>query len=343
MRKLFFIYALTFICALGLSAKTNSFAFLTLPYSSQAAALGGKNVSYRSGDLNFSMQNPALLTNEMHKSLALNVTSYLADINFGSVIYCHNIDTMNFLSYGVQFINYGKFTERNERDEEMGSFSANDWAMYVSYGRRLSERWTAGATLKPVFSSYESYFSFALAVDLGVSYYNKEKDFSFGFAMRNIGRQLKGYYKEDNAQHIERLPFDISLGITQKLAHAPFRYSITLHNLQKWDNYADYAKKGENENTIEKNAITFGDNLLRHFILGIEFVPSDKFFIAIGYNHQRRRELKVFENKSLNGFSAGLGLKVSKFNIGFSVAKYHVMNMSYNFSLSTNFNAFRKL
>ncbi len=342
MRKIFLLYIFISVFAANTFAKTDAFSFLDLPNSSQIAALGGKNVSYRN-DVNFVMQNPSLMTSDMHKTLAVNVTSYISDINFGSATYCHNIDTLNFMSFGVQFINYGKFTERNENNEELGSFSANDFAIYAMYGRKLSDKWTAGATFKPIFSAYESYFSFALAVDLGISYYDKEKNFSFGFAMKNIGRQLKSYYKDNGSQHFERVPFEIEMGISQRVAHAPFRYSITLQNLQKWGNYADYAKLNAETNTLEKKSITFGDNLLRHFIFAVELVPSDNFFVSIGYNHQRRRELKVLENNSLNGFSAGLGIKVSKFNIGFSVAKYHVMNMSYNFSLSTNFDAFKKL
>ena len=48
-----------------------------------------------------------------------------------------------------------------------------------------------------------------MVVDAGLSYYDSEKRFSFGFAFKNIGAQLKVY--EDERQ---KMPWDIQLGIT---------------------------------------------------------------------------------------------------------------------------------
>ena len=81
------------------------FSFLGLPSSSRVAALGGTNVSLHEDDLNFTLQNPALITGEMHKQIALNGTNYLADINFGSAAYSYKLNENNYLAGGVQYIN----------------------------------------------------------------------------------------------------------------------------------------------------------------------------------------------------------------------------------------------
>ncbi|MDR0873109.1 MAG: type IX secretion system protein PorQ [Prevotellaceae bacterium] len=309
------------------------FSFLGLPPSSHVAALGGTNVSLHDNDLSLTLQNPALVTTNMHNQIALNGTHYFADINFGSAAYSYALDSVNFLSAGVLYVNYGKFDERNEYGEKLGEFSANDVALHIMYGRKLSEKWTLGATLKPIFSIYEQYSSFGIAVDLGLSYFNAGSKFSGGLVLKNIGRQLDGYYSTEGKRHIEPFPFEIQAGITKRLAHAPFQFSVTAHNLQRWD--MSFAQQSS-----EENKLNFGENLIRHFIFGIDFVPSDKFYIAIGYNCRRQQELKVLDNKSLNGFTGGIGLKLYKFNLGFAIAKYNPSNLSYHISISTNLSSF---
>jgi len=71
-------------------AGNSVYSFLDLPVSSRLAALGGSNVSLRDNDLNFAFRNPAMLTDETHNTLGLNMANYLSDIQFGSVMYGHN-------------------------------------------------------------------------------------------------------------------------------------------------------------------------------------------------------------------------------------------------------------
>ena len=315
------------------------FGFLGLPASSRVAALGGTNVSLQEDDLSFTLQNPALITGEMHKQMALNGTNYLADINFGSVAYSHKLDDHNYLAAGVQYVNYGHFDELDDYGEKLGGFSANDVALHLIYGRKLSEKWTLGATLKPVFSVYEQYSSFGLGVDVGLSYFRAEKKFSGGLVFKNFGRQLSGYYSAEGKQHFEPLPFEIQAGMTKRLAHAPFQFSVTTHNLQHWDmGFASHVR-AENDEKPD-SGLSFGQNLIRHCIFGVDFLPSDKFYLSIGYNCRRSQELKVANGRSLNGFSLGGGLKLYKFNLGFALAKYHPSVLSYHFSISTNLNSF---
>lgn len=346
MKKLVFIILSLFLFSSVSYSQAGSdvYSFLSLPPSSHIAALGGTNISLCDKDLNFSLQNPALLKGDLHNTLSLNGTNYLSDINFGSASYAYQLDEMNMLALGVLFVDYGDFKETSENNEELGQFTANDVALSFIYGRKLSERWMLGATLKPIFSSYESYSSFALAVDLGTSYCDKEHFFSSGLVFKNIGRQLSGYYKEAGGkQHIEDLPFEIQAGVTKKLQHAPFRFTLTAHNLQRWNmGFTNRVKTASISGVTEyeKGDFNFGQNLMRHLIFDVEFLPSDNFYIAVGYNYRRGKELKVLENKSMAGFSFGAGLKLYKFNVGFAVAKYHASNSSLHFSISTNLDSF---
>ncbi len=211
------------------------YQFLDLPVSSRLAAMGGTNVSLNDNDLNFAFQNPSLLTSEMSNIVGLNMANYLADIQFGSAIYSRSFGCNNNLAVGVQFVDYGLFKEATELNEIIGEFTAKDYALNIIYSRLITDNISVGATLKPVYSVMEHYTSLGMALDAGVNYESKSKLFSAGLVLRNMGAQLKGYYSDEYGQHFEPLPFDIQMGLSKKLEHAPLRLSVTLHNLQHWD------------------------------------------------------------------------------------------------------------
>ncbi len=319
------------------------YQFLDLPVSSRLAALGAANVSINDNDINFAFQNPSLLTTETNNVLGLNMANYLADITFGSAVYGRNFGK-NFFAAGIQYVDYGTFRyadEVNSTPEVISFFTAKDMAVNVVYARPLTDNIVIGGTFKPVYSAYEKYSSFGVAFDLGASYKLPEHYFSAGLVLKNIGTQIKGYYSDDDGQHYEPLPLNIILGITKKLNHAPFRFSLNLHNLQKWDlSYKIERESGFNTGNSNQN-ITFFDMAFRHAIVGVEFLPSKSFYLAASYNHRRGQEMKMPGFKSMAGFSFGGGIKLYKFQVGFGMSQFQVGNYAYQFSISTALNEFR--
>lgn len=319
------------------------FQFLDLPVSSRMAALGGKHVSMTDPDINFALLNPALLNKNTDNMIGLNMANYLADIQFGSAIYGRTYGKNHF-ALGVQYVDYGTFKKTTEYNEIIGEFSAKDISLSLIYSRQLYDGLSVGATLKPVYSAYaDEYISYGAALDLGVSYQLPEKFFSAGLVFRNIGTQFKGYYSGADGQHLEPLPFDIQLGMSYKLEHAPFRFSLTLHNLHQWNlNYID------NENSMidfERqdyiSEINFADMAFRHAVIGVEFIPGKNLYLVGSYNHRRHQELKMSGFKSMAGFSFGGGIRISKFQVGFGTSQFQVGNSAYLFSISTSLNEFK--
>jgi hypothetical protein len=312
-------------------AGTGVYQFLDLPVSSRLAALGGINVSLCDNDINFAFQNPALLTKETSNMIGLNMANYLADIKFGSAMYSRNIGNKNYLALGMEYVDYGTFKETSELNEILGEFTAKDMVLNIIYARPITDKITVGGTLKPIYSAYERYSSFGIALDAGVSYNDPIHFFSAGLVLKNMGTQFKGYYSDDYGQHFEALPFNIELGASKKLSHAPFRFSVNLHNLQHWDlSYITDSKD-----------IKFIDMAFRHTILGLEFLPGKSFYLAASYNHRRHQELKMDGFKSMAGFSFGGGVKLSKFQVGFGMSQFQVGNYAYLFSISTSLNEFK--
>ena len=324
MRIFFIFLALCLPGCLTAQNGDNVFNFLRIAASTRAAALGGHNISLVELDPNMAFHNPALLGPEMDMSMAVSYSNYISDINMGSAIFTKAVHDRAAWGIGLQFMGYGKFKQTLSDNTIIGDFSAKDLAANGFFSYDLSDRWRGGVTGKFIYSFLESYTSVALAVDLGISYYNADKDFSAAFAFKNLGGQLKAYTDER-----AKIPWDIQIGITKKLAHAPFRLSITALYLNKWKfEYIDET----NEQEIIKEK--FGRVFFNHFIFGLDFVPSDNFWLGIGFNPKVNGDMKQLNGGGFGGFTAGGGIHIKRFDIGFSYLNYYPSAASFMVSLA---------
>ena len=178
-----------------------------------------------------------------------------------------------------------------------------------------------------MLSHLEKYTSYGFAFDLGASWHNGSNLFSAGMVIKNLGYQVTTYAGEPH----QKLPFEIQAGITQMLAHAPFRFSLTLRHLEKFDLTYQYKTQSTQENTRVSSG--FLENAMRHAILGVELIPHKNFYFSAGYNYQRRRELEIDSKVSTVGLSWGFGINTSLLNIEFGRATYHLAGSSTNVSL----------
>lgn len=311
-------------------AGSSVFHFLDLPVSSRLNALGGENVAIADGDISMAFINPALLTANTDKVLQLNFAYYLAGTMFGSAMYGHNYKE-NYFGVGIHYLDYGKMQYADENGNLLGgTFTAKDMCINLMYARQLGPYFTVGAAVKPIYSIYESYHSFALGADVGGHYQTPDTSLHIGLTLRNIGWQLRSFYTEESGQHTEMLPLNLELGLSYRLKHAPIRFSMTIHNMQKWYLGAE-------------EGIKWYDMTFRHTIWSIDIVPrSNKYYLTVSYNHRRRQEMALKDRANLAGFSAGAGVNIYKFRLGFAVSQYTRSNFTYQVSLSTDINSFLK-
>ncbi len=314
------------------------YEFLNLTNSARVAAIGGNQVGMTDADLSFTYHNPAALTDTVNGHLTLNYVNYFADINYGYAAYARTFKNVGNFSAGIHYINYGTFDRADEYGTINGTFSAAEYAILMTYSRMLSKRFNAGITFKPVISNFENYHSFGLAFDLGLMYISRNKLFNAGLTLKNFGSQITTYNETT-----EPLPMDLQAGMSIKLAHAPFRFSVTAQDLLNFDlTYTLPDDENSDPIEFEDNTPGFGDKLMRHMVFGFEFAPSKNFYISGGYNHRRRKELAVDAKASTVGFSWGFGFRVYKFRFAYASAKYHLAGSSNLFSISTNLSSFGK-
>ena len=321
---------------------THTYDFLNLVHSARAASFGGDVIAIDDNDYNLTYHNPALLNSEMNHSMVLNYVNYFTDINYGYASYATEIKDYGIFSGGINYINYGKFTAADEKGIITGEFKAAEYAINIMYSRPIDSSFRFGVNAKPVISTLEKYTSLGIAFDFGAVYHKPHSLFTAALVIKNIGTQLKGYTNEK-----ESLPFNIQLGISQKLKHAPLLFTVTFDHLDNWS--LSYDKPEEESSldvtgteTKESNLDKFADEFMRHVLIGVELNPLDNLYIRAGYNYRRRQEMLIESKTSTIGFSWGFGIKISKFHLSYGRATYHLAGATDHFSISTNLDSFKK-
>jgi len=337
MKKLLCFLSLISIVQLSSAQSGGSsvFNFLNLVAPARAAALGGNAISTPADDITLITQNPALLNPEMDQQISTSYVGHLAGIKYGNILFAKDFSKVGTFGFNMQYISYGEFDETNVSAEKIGVFKAGEYAFNVAYSKALDSSLFIGANVKYILSSFGDNTSNGVAADLGLHWMNDDKFWSAAFVIKNIGTQLKTF---DGGER-EKLPFEIQAGITRQLPKAPFRFSLILQQLQKWDlSYTDPTLSGIDPLTGEsKTEKTSGFNKFsRHIILNLEILLSKNFNIRAGYNFLRRKELGFPEKKGMSGMSLGFGFKINRFQISYANTIFNPAGGSNHFTVSTN-------
>ncbi|TXE15221.1 type IX secretion system protein PorQ [Seonamhaeicola algicola] len=315
----------------------HTYQFLNLITSPRQAALGGKVLTNVDYDVTQALFNPATINIEMDNQLAVNYTNYLGGISYGTAAYAYTLDrrTQTFHA-GVTYINYGSFDGYDEQGNATGTFSGGEAALSFGYARQIGySDFYLGGNIKLISSKLEQYTSFGAAVDVGLLYINEYLDFNAALVIRNFGTQITTY-----AGLKERLPFEVSLGLSQKLENVPIRWHVTFENLQQWpiasSNPARITSDLNGNQSDEK--VGFLGQVIRHTILGAELFPEGGFNIRLGYNFRRGEELRIVDQRNFSGLSAGISIKMNKMRFSYTHAKYTSAANSNFFGLQIDLN-----
>lgn len=278
--------------------------FLRLPVSAHAAALGGDNISIIEDDESMIFNNPALLSSVSDKTINLNYMNYMSGANTASASFNRIIKERASVAASAQFVDYGKMKETDENNIQTGEFSAKDISIAGYFSYMLTDRLAGGITAKFITSYIGDYNSIAMGVDLGLNYYDPEKEWSVSLVAKNLGGQMKAYDDQ-----YDRIPIDIQLGASKRFAHMPFRISATLVDL----NHLDY-------------------KFINHLVAGVDIIISPTIWVGAGYNFRRANEMKITETDGESSHGAGLsfgaGINLERFKLNLAYGKYHVSSSS---------------
>lgn len=336
----FFLLTIPFLSFSQLGGNS-VYEFVNTPYSARENALGGNSISLRDGDVSIALKNPSLLDTSCSYKFAgtwggIHISE--TNIGLGSFGYAQTISPRITTMCGIQFINYGRFSGYDEDGNSTGNFFASDYQIILGGSYNFFRTFYAGLSIKPILSYLETYSSYGLLGDLGVSYVNPESQVNASFIVRNFGTQLTKYTNDEK----EAVPYSIDCGITKKLKHAPFRFTVIYNDLQKFElTYTDILKKNTNlinqDVTVKDNIFTkIESNLMKHFQFSSEILLLKNIDLLVGYNYRKSSELSFGASKKAVGLSLGFNIHVSYFNLSYGWSKQYVAGGTNYFTFSTD-------
>ena len=278
--------------------------FLRLPVSAHAAALGGDNITIVEDDPSLIFNNPALLSSVSDKTISLNYMNYMSGAQTASASFNRIFKEKTSVAVSAQYMNYGKMKEVDENNVQTGEFSAKDISFggYLSY--MLGKRFVGGITAKLVTSYIGDYSSIGFGVDLGINYFDADRDISLSVVAKNLGGQLKAYNDD-----YERMPIDVQVGASKRFSAFPIRLSATLVDLNHWDY-----------------------KFIDHLVCGVDFNLSHAVWLGAGYNFRRAHEMSITDDEDESshgaGMSFGAGVNLERFKLNLAYGKYHVSSNS---------------
>lgn len=278
--------------------------FLRLPMSAHAAALGGDNITIIDDDATLVFANPALLSSVSDKTIALSYMNYMSGANLAGAVFNRIVKEKCSWAVSAQYLDYGKMKETDASNVQTGEFSAKDIALNGHFSYMLSNKFVGGISVKLINSYIGSYSSLAMGVDLGLNYYDADREWSVSAVAKNLGGQLKAFDED-----YEAMPLDLQVGASKQFEHLPVRLSATLVDLNHW-HYSFF----------------------KHMVVGADILLSQSIWIGAGYNFRRADEMTLGEgdNESSHGagFSFGAGLNLERFKLNLAYGKYHVASSS---------------
>ena len=305
MKKCVFTLSLgLFSTILQAQDSQTEYNFLRLPISAHAAALGGNNITIIEDDPSLMFSNPALAASVSDMTVGLSYMNYMKGANYMGASFTKAMSDKATLAGGIQYMNYGKMKEVDENNVQLGEFNASEIAVEAIFSYELAKNLVGGITGKFITSYIGSYNSIAVGVDLGLNWYDPEREWSVSAVAKNLGGQVKAY--DDN---FGNMPFDLQLGVSKTFAALPVRVSATLVDLTH-----------------------FNYRFINHLNLGAEVLLSESLWIGGGYNFRRANDMKIGvgddESSHGAGFSFGGGINLERFKLNLSYGKYHAASSS---------------
>lgn len=311
---------------------------LNLYGSARVAAMGGNYLAMKDGDINLIAVNPSLMDSTVDGKVSMSYVDYFAGSNFGYASYAKSLRNKAWTLGGtMQFLSHGRMDETDGLGNVLGEFSAAEYVLTAGIAHQFDSLWSLGANLKTVYANFANYYSLGAAADFSATFHQPRRKFTASMVWRNVGYQFITFSESQR----ERFAGELQIGMTKQLKHAPFRFSLVAENLQQWD------LRFENPNApvvtdpvtgevIKGNTWEFGDNLMRHMVVGTEILLGPNFNVRLGYNYRRRQELKLADRPATAGLSYGFGLRIKRFSIDYGRAIYHAAGPANHFTVSTN-------
>lgn len=280
---------------------TTSAKFLTIPVGARATAMGGAFAAL-ANDATATYWNPGTLSLLEKNELYFMHSDYFADIGLEYISAVFPWEGFGTVGLSVTSLNMADMLVTTVDDPEGISgakFDAGSFAVGLSYGRSLTDKFAIGGTVKYISESIANSKATGIAVDIGTMFITPFRDIRLGVGISNFGQKLKitgedllvqkdidpsihGNNESVNA-NLATDNFDLPLNLRIGLAYDPIktassRLTVALDGLHP------------NDNSESVNA-------------GAEYALfNERFFLRGGYRN-------LFQDDNENSYTLGFGLQ----------------------------------
>jgi len=153
--------------------------------TARTSAMGGAYVANADGALG-PLWNPAGLSRLLQNQAHFETADLFGESRMNAFSFA--LPGRSFPSVGISFVtlNSGDFERTNELNDNLGTFSEGDLAVYLTGAKAISPRFRLGANLKLVRQSLEDFSGGGVGLDLGLMF-DLSQSWRLGASVLNIG------------------------------------------------------------------------------------------------------------------------------------------------------------
>lgn len=217
---------------------TSGFTFLQVPMSARDAALGETGLAGADGGPLGLFLNPAGPAFALEsRAVGLSYAPWIADIAHYGVAFALPLE-LGLVGVSANVMDHGSM-ERTVRQvgtrefSTAGTFSARSMALGVSYGRRLTDKFAFGLTLKYVEERVDVYSASNVLLDGGMIYHTGFQTLRLAAVIQNFGTNAKFVNDEF------RMPSTLRMGAAMDAlggSGEPLRVTLMAEALHPSDN-----------------------------------------------------------------------------------------------------------
>jgi hypothetical protein len=306
----------------GQRAGISSFQFLKLGVGARGVAMGESFVAV-ANDASALYWNPAGLVQFTDNQVLASHTEYVVDIKhdfFGVVYHLTEQDAIG-ASFSSLHMDDMEITTEAQPFGTGRFFSFGDIAVGVSYGKKMTDQFSFGATVRYVEETLDVLKMRSVMVDLGTYYWTGLGSTRFAVAISNFGADVKpsgtvttfGGSKDTSFQAFS-LPTIFKLGI----AFEPLQT--------------------EDQKLTASLQLNHPNDNSEHFRIGLEYSWQNVFFLRGGVKRTIGQRLFGTDATSEEDFSLGAGVTapvgISKVSADYAFANFNRLGSIHRISIT---------
>ena len=285
--------------------------FLQINATTRGSANGGTLVA-RPGLIDALSYNPATAATLTGANSIIHHSDYFVGMSFDYMSFAYNMPAIGTISMGLLGLLSGDIEETTEL-QPLGTgrtFTANDFAGFLSFARSMTDKFSGGGTIKYVMQNIDKLTASGIVFDMGAIYnVGLFYDLTIGFSIRNFGGDMN--YKGENLQEKIKLSDNIFEEEDVRIEVVSEKYSLPI----SFDlgSSVTIPVRGKDK-LISSVAVHNIADQAEFLSIGLEYNLGELMYFVLGHGNlngmfnNNATELEL--NGNMRGFTGGFGVNL---------------------------------